>query len=69
MGDWLGTGYITPKHRQYKSFEEARAFVRRLKLKNRNQWKRYRKSDAKPKDIPSYPESGTRTSGKVLTIG
>ena len=34
MGDWLGSGYIAPNDRQYKSFEESRAFVRQLKLKN-----------------------------------
>ena len=34
-GDWLGTGNLSPsvKHKQYKSFTEARKLVHKLKLK------------------------------------
>ena len=28
MGDWLGTGAVAPKDRQFQSFQAARAFVR-----------------------------------------
>ena len=56
IGDWLGTGYIAPKDRMYKSFEESRAFVRQLKLKNGTEWKKYRKSADKPRYIPNYPQ-------------
>ena len=37
MGDWLGTGTIAPhlpRLRQYRSFADARAFVRGLGLKS-----------------------------------
>jgi hypothetical protein len=37
-GDWLGTGAIASRLREYRSFEEARAFVRGLKLKSRARW-------------------------------
>ena len=34
MGDWLGTGTVASRLRQYRPFLEARAFARRLKLKS-----------------------------------
>ena len=54
MYDWLGTrkGW---KPGMYKSFEDARDFVRKLKLKSRNEWQEYCKSGKKPYMIPSKP--------------
>jgi 3-mercaptopyruvate sulfurtransferase SseA len=53
-GDWLG---YEARHRdEYRSFEEARAFVQKLKLKSGLQWRVYCRSGKKPKDIPSTPE-------------
>ena len=43
-GDFLGTGYVANQDRKYKSFKEARAFVRSLKLKNESEWRAYTKS-------------------------
>ena len=54
-GDWLGTGRIAPQDRNFKSFTEAREFVRALGLKNQKDWLDYCKSGQKPDDIPSYP--------------
>ena len=34
MGNWLGTDSISNRLKEYKSFEEARDFVYKLKLKN-----------------------------------
>ncbi len=51
MGDWLGTG----RTRHYRSFAEARAFVRTLGLKGEKQWVKYCRSGKKPPDIPSDP--------------
>ena len=39
MGDFLGTGSIAPQNRQYRSFQEARKFVRKLNFKKFEQWK------------------------------
>ncbi len=47
--DWLGT--------DWRSFEEARAFVRGLKLKNYEEWQEYCKSGMKPINIPHCPMS------------
>ena len=47
MKDWLGT--------EWRSFNEARDFVRTLKIKNHKEWQVYCKSGKKPDDIPAYP--------------
>ena len=42
----------------WRSFEEARAFVHKLKLKSKNDWDAYCRSGKKPNDIPSSPHHG-----------
>jgi superfamily II DNA or RNA helicase len=44
------------RKQEYRSFEQAREFVRSLGLTSYIKWKEYRKSGKKPKDIPSSPE-------------
>ena len=41
LGDWLGTGRVADHLKNYLSFEEARDYVRKLNLKNSNEWKNY----------------------------
>jgi hypothetical protein len=53
--NWLGTGYVAQRFRKYRSFIEARAFVRALGLKSRSEWTTYCKSGKKPADIPANP--------------
>jgi hypothetical protein len=55
MGDWLGTGSIAARLREYRPFEEAKAFVHTLNLKNSDEWDKYCKSGKKPDDIPANP--------------
>ncbi len=55
MGDWLGTGTVARRLRQYRPFKKARAFVRGLRLKSTSAWSDYRKSGKKPDDIPTNP--------------
>jgi hypothetical protein len=55
MGNWLGTGKILPKDREYRPFKEARAFVISLNLKGSTDWTEYAKSGNKPDDIPANP--------------
>jgi len=52
MGDFLGSGSIHHK-KEYRSFEEAREFVRSLNLKVTKEWVEYKKSGKKPDDIPA----------------
>ena len=55
FGDWLGTNFVATQKREYRTFEEARKFVRSLALKDQAAWQRYSKSGKKPDDIPSTP--------------
>ena len=53
--DWLGTDNIQNQKKEYRSFKQARKFVRSLKLTGQNGWNIYRKSGKRPIDIPSAP--------------
>ena len=60
-GDFLGTGRVAPQNKVFKTFKQARSFVRKLKLKNNREWRLYTKGELKahskkPDDIPSTPE-------------
>jgi superfamily II DNA or RNA helicase len=57
VGDWLGTGSLAPKDKKFRSFEDARQFVRTLGIKNRDGWRLWVDSLEKPADIPSDPGS------------
>jgi hypothetical protein len=54
-GDWLGTGRLATHLRQYRSFDDARTFVRGLSLKSQAEWTSYNRSGKKPDDIPANP--------------
>ena len=43
--------------KQFRDFESAREFARKLGLKSGKYWKEYVKSGNKPDDIPSNPSS------------
>jgi hypothetical protein len=60
--DWLGNG----KERvAWKSFTEARALARGLKLKGFRGWQAWSKSSQRPSDIPSLPSSVYRDDGWI----
>jgi hypothetical protein len=48
---------------QFRDFKSAREFVIALKLKDAIEWNQYCKSQDKPDDIPSDPESTYKNSG------
>ena len=56
MGDWLGTGRLGTKNRQYWPFTKSRSYVHKLKLKNEGEWRTYTKSGKLPVDIPNTPQ-------------
>ncbi|XRB04655.1 methyltransferase domain-containing protein [Pycnococcus provasolii] len=66
-GDFLG--YDVGKQARntnastFRTFEDARAYVRTLGLKSSHEWKEWRKSGARPHDIPSVPETMYKSSG------
>ena len=62
-GDWLGTGNIANFEKQFRDFNSAREFVRKLGLKEEKEWKEYSKSSKRPEDIPSRPERTYKNKG------
>ncbi len=51
------------KKKQWRPFEEAKKFVRSLKLKNQDEWMEYSKSDERPSDIPTNPHNAYKNDG------
>jgi superfamily II DNA or RNA helicase len=56
-GDWMGKG------RGWRPFEEARAYVRELRLANNKEWLTFAGSDHRPRDIPYSPHVAYANSG------
>ncbi len=65
FGHFLGTGRIAPHNYNYRDFKKARAFVRKLNLKNRKEWIEYCRSGKKPIDIPTKPERHYKENGWI----
>jgi superfamily II DNA or RNA helicase len=55
--DWLGYSYF--------SFEEAREFARTLGLNTQNEWREYCKSNDKPVEIPTTPQTVYQDKGWI----
>lgn len=64
-GDWLGTKNIKSGSINYREFEEARKFVRNLKLKSRSDWEDFCNSGNKPHDIPNTPRVVYESKGWI----
>src|SRR6266508_4278964 len=47
----------------FQPFEEARNFIRSLGLQNKNEWKKWARSNKRPKDIPLSPSDVYKTQG------
>ena len=70
VGDWLGTGKVAQG--DWMPFKEARAYIRKLKLKNKKEWILYRKNKLKgfkdkPHEIPTGPERVYKDEWKDLS--
>jgi hypothetical protein len=59
--DWLG-GIA---HNSMLPFAVGRAYVQKLKLKNRTEWREWRKSGQRPFNIPSAPDQTYRDDGWI----
>ena len=64
-GDWLGTDVIAPQNRSYLSFEEARDFVHKLQLKNKQEWLAWTKNIDKLNEIPANPARSYKDRGWI----
>lgn len=67
-GDWVGTGFIAWARRPMRSFQGARAWVRKLQLRNQKQWREFLRGERldlplKPDDIPATPEEVYKDAG------
>ncbi len=70
LGDWLGTGRIATQNKKYRSFEEVKVFVQKLKLNSISEWKKYCKGELSklskiPDDIPSNPNQTYKNKGWI----
>jgi hypothetical protein len=63
--DWLGNEEIRITKYLFKDFEDAREFVRSLKLLGEKEWKQYCKSGEKPDDIPVVPWNTYKNKGWI----
>jgi hypothetical protein len=67
-GDFLGTGFVHAK--EFRPFEEARAFVRSLGLRDSDEWKEWARGGrpdlpGRPGDIPHSPGRAYRDAGWI----
>ena len=65
MGHWLGTGRVANFNKVYRSYNLARKYALKLKLKSSTEWKQLYKLGEIPKDIPSGVEGTYKNSGWV----
>ena len=61
-GDWLGTGSVASRLKQFRPFREARTFARKLKLKNQTEWFAFCRGEMPqlgkpPDDFPAHPQN------------
>ena len=63
MGDFLGTGFVAAKYRNFRSFEDHRIFARSLKLNSETEWQKFCKSGKKPADIHASPSRAFKNKG------
>ena len=50
---------------RFRSFEDARAFMRTLGLKSKKEWEAWKSSGKRPCDIPSTPQTTYASSGWI----
>ena len=62
-GDFLGFDEGYDAGAEWRSFEEARDYVRGLGLTSQKEWKEWCESDQKPHDIPSAPDQIYKEEG------
>jgi hypothetical protein len=64
--DWLANeNNRRTKRSTFLSFEEARNFIRSIKLKNSSKWNEYRQSGNMPNNIPTNPHTKYKNDGWV----
>ena len=63
-GHWLGTGNVgVKKDQKFLPFKKALRLARSLKLKDVKEWEAWRKSGARPANVPSRPDVTYKQDG------
>ena len=62
-GDFVVLAAGQKARREFRSFEDARAYVHTLGLKGQKEWDAWSASGARPYDIPSTPQTYYASSG------
>jgi superfamily II DNA or RNA helicase len=63
LGDWLGTGILAPKDRDYWPFEEASKYAHSSGITSAKQWFSASKDGKLPEGIPSDPAQKYKNEG------
>jgi len=61
-GDFLGCNTVAWHQMKWRSFETARAHVRKLGIRNMAEWRKWVKAGSKPEDIPANPDKAYSAS-------
>ncbi|MBC8304886.1 MAG: DEAD/DEAH box helicase family protein, partial [Pelagibacterales bacterium] len=74
LGDFLGTGRIATKKRNYRSYEKTKKYIRKFKFKSGNEFEKFASSIKCPSDIPIkvrgvYKNEGWVSMGDFLGTG
>jgi len=69
-GNWLGTGAIATRLKEYRPFKQTRAFARKLQLASRAEWRAFCKGEMPkrgrlPTDVPANPQIAYANKGWV----
>ena len=67
--DYFGHNGTPPQIRKYKSYKNAKAFVKKLNLKTQKEWQEYAVSGNRPDDIPSNPGNKYKRTGEWKGYG
>jgi len=63
FGDWLGTKAVHSSRKKFLDFTDAQKIVRTYGLNTREDWWKYCKSQKKPDNIPTNPNSIYKNKG------
>jgi hypothetical protein len=69
--DWLGTGQTRNARSErynFRSFEDARHFARKLGFSGRTEWRLYCSGPERPVDIPTNPNIAYRSQWKGRNV-
>ena len=64
-GDWLGTDFVATFNRNYKSYKEAKKYLKSLKIKSGTEWRKYTKHQLSQMTYLGNPETVYKNKGWI----